>query len=28
MDIKPKLIQAGIPSQLLQNRPDIRKAEL
>ena len=28
MDIKPKVIQAGIPSQLLQNRPDIRKAEL
>ncbi|MGZ5533623.1 MAG: TolC family protein [Methylobacter sp.] len=28
MDMKPKLIQAGIPSQLLQNRPDIRKAEL
>ncbi len=28
MDIKPKFIQAGIPSQLLQNRPDIRKAEL
>lgn len=28
MDFKPKLIKAGIPSQLLQNRPDIRKAEL
>ena len=28
MDMKPKLIKAGIPSQLLQNRPDIRKAEL
>lgn len=28
MNIKPKMIQAGIPSQLLQNRPDIRKAEL
>jgi outer membrane protein, multidrug efflux system len=28
MDIKPKMLQAGIPSQLLQNRPDIRKAEL
>jgi NodT family efflux transporter outer membrane factor (OMF) lipoprotein len=28
MDIKPKFINAGIPSQLLQNRPDIRKAEL
>lgn len=28
MEIKPKLLNAGIPSQLLQNRPDIRKAEL
>ena len=28
MAIKPKLIKAGVPSQLLQNRPDIRKAEL
>lgn len=28
MDKKPKLIQAGVPSQLLQHRPDIRKAEL
>ncbi|MEC4749174.1 TolC family protein [Methylomicrobium sp. Wu6] len=28
MDIKPKFIKAGIPSHLLQNRPDIRKAEL
>jgi len=28
MDIKPKMLQAGIPSQLLQNRPDIRRAEL
>jgi multidrug efflux system outer membrane protein len=28
MDIKPKSIKAGIPSQLLQNRPDIRRAEL
>jgi outer membrane protein, multidrug efflux system len=28
MDIKPKILQAGIPTQLLQNRPDIRKAEL
>ena len=27
MDIKQKSIEAGIPSQLLQNRPDIRKAE-
>lgn len=27
MDIKPKLVNAGIPSQLLENRPDIRKAE-
>jgi len=27
MDIKPKVLSAGIPSQLLQNRPDIRKAE-
>jgi multidrug efflux system outer membrane protein len=27
MDIKPKILNAGIPSQLLQNRPDIRKAE-
>ncbi|WP_404358487.1 TolC family protein [Methylotuvimicrobium sp. KM1] len=27
MDIKPKILSAGIPSQLLQNRPDIRKAE-
>ena len=28
MDLKPKLLSAGIPSQLLQNRPDIKKAEL
>ncbi|ESS70618.1 toluene efflux pump outer membrane protein TtgI [Methyloglobulus morosus KoM1] len=28
MDIKPKMLNAGIPSQLLQNRPDIRKVEL
>ena len=28
MDIKPKMLSAGIPSQLLQNRPDIRKSEL
>jgi multidrug efflux system outer membrane protein len=28
IDIQPKLVQAGMPSQLLQNRPDIRKAEL
>ncbi|MDP3209993.1 TolC family protein [Methylotenera sp.] len=28
MDKKPKVIQAGVPSQLLQHRPDIRKAEL
>lgn len=28
LDGKPKVIQAGIPSQLLQNRPDIRRAEL
>ncbi len=28
MDTKLKIMQAGIPSQLLENRPDIRKAEL
>lgn len=28
MAMKLKVLQAGIPSQLLQNRPDIRKAEL
>ena len=28
MDLTPKYINAGIPSQLLQNRPDIKKAEL
>jgi len=28
LDIKPKMLQVGIPSQLLQNRPDIRQAEL
>lgn len=28
LDFTPKMIQAGIPSQLLQNRPDIRQAEL
>ncbi len=28
MDINPKMLQVGIPSQLLQNRPDIRQAEL
>ncbi|APD06201.1 cation efflux system protein CusC [Flavobacteriaceae bacterium UJ101] len=26
--IQPKVIKSGIPSQLLENRPDIRKAEL
>ncbi|MBD2768267.1 efflux transporter outer membrane subunit [Hymenobacter sp. BT664] len=26
-DLVPKVVQAGIPSQLLQNRPDIRQAE-
>lgn len=28
METKLKMMQAGIPSQLLENRPDIRKAEL
>lgn len=28
MEIKPKLIQTGLPSELLAHRPDIRKAEL
>jgi len=28
LDVKPKILQTGIPSQLLQNRPDIRQAEL
>lgn len=27
-NIVPKTIQAGVPAQLLQNRPDVRKAEL
>ncbi len=27
-DLVPGVVQAGIPSQLLQNRPDIRQAEL
>jgi outer membrane protein, multidrug efflux system len=28
MDMQPKLVQAGVPSELLANRPDIRQAEL
>lgn len=28
VDQQPQFLQAGLPSQLLQNRPDIRKAEL
>jgi NodT family efflux transporter outer membrane factor (OMF) lipoprotein len=28
MDIKSKALSAGVPSELLQNRPDIRKGEL
>jgi NodT family efflux transporter outer membrane factor (OMF) lipoprotein len=28
LEREPKVVQAGIPSQLLENRPDIRKAEL
>lgn len=28
MNLSPKMVQAGLPAQLLENRPDIRKAEL
>jgi multidrug efflux system outer membrane protein len=28
LDLEPKVVKIGIPSQLLENRPDIRKAEL
>ncbi len=28
IDLMPKMVQSGIPSQLLENRPDIRQAEL
>lgn len=28
IDLNPKLMESGIPSQLLENRPDIRQAEL
>ncbi len=28
MELKPKVLDVGVPSQILQNRPDIRRAEL